>query len=108
MADGPVDFALQTEAAAAPAPLADLEQRDMWPHSAFGVLTVEIVSKAWPSLSRRAAGRGLPVQLTAQEAEQTLREEDDGEHEDHPDRDQVVLGEVARETLAQQEEDRRA
>src|SRR2546425_10613515 len=50
----------------------------------------------------------LLVQPAAEEAEQPLRDEDHHQREDDPDRNQVVLGEEAREQLAQQEEEGRS
>src|SRR5262249_41491342 len=46
----------------------------------------------------------LAVQPPPHEAEQALRHEDDHGDEDDPDRDEVELGEEARERLAQQQE----
>src|SRR5207344_1946985 len=48
------------------------------------------------------------IEPTSRESQQTLRHEDDDRDEDEADRDQIVLGEEAREALAQQQEERGA
>src|SRR5262249_38084076 len=48
----------------------------------------------------------LLVQPSLQKAEEALGHEDHHRRENQPDRDQVVLGEEARETLAKQQEER--
>src|SRR5262245_56424147 len=68
------------------------------------------IARAAVVLNRRAVSARsthpttLPVQPPPGEAEQALRQEDDHENEDDADRDQVELGEEARERLAQQKE----
>src|SRR6266403_4997905 len=58
--------------------------------------------------SWRAPLRRLLVQATAGEAEEALGHENDHGREDDAHGDEVVLGEVARETLAEEQEEGRA